>query len=148
LVIETGVGYGISSALILLAMERGKLGHLVSIDLPPLADPRGLCIGIAVPENLRHRWTLRTGTSRALLPELTKSIRGPCLFLSDSANVYTLQRFEFLTVWRKLSKGGVVILNNISSRFLSFLESVTDAKVYNIRQTEKSQCVTGVVVKS
>src|SRR5262245_14210809 len=48
-VLETGVGYGITSALVLHAMENTNYGELISIDLPPLSDPKGSSTGLAVP---------------------------------------------------------------------------------------------------
>jgi hypothetical protein len=145
--IEAGVGYGITSALILSAMERNRMGVLISIDLPPLSDPEGAFIGIAVPERLRERWLLRFGSSRRWLPDILKRVEEVGLFISDSANVYTLQRYEFTKVWPKVVRNGVCIFNNISNRFWHFLESFSDAHSYAIWQVEKSSCVTGLIIK-
>ena len=54
--LEAGIGYGVTSATILEAMERNDKGRLVSVDLPPLADSTSSLIGLAVPERLRSRW--------------------------------------------------------------------------------------------
>ncbi len=146
-VLETGVGHGITSALVLFALERNECGKLISIDLSPLADPYGLCTALAVPEYLRKRWTLYLGTSRRRLPKVLKGMGNIELFISDSANVHTLQRYEFETVWPKLSFGGAAIFNNISHKFQRFLKSVDNAQSYSIWQMEKPSCVTGLLLK-
>lgn len=148
IVLETGVGYGITSALVLSALMRNNIGRLVSIDFPPLADPYSSCIGIAVPEHLRkHRWLLHHGSSRRSLPTILSNVEKIDLFISDSANIYTLQRREFHLVYPKLSVGGAVIFNNICSKFQTFLHSMPDIQFWSILQIEKSPCVTGLILK-
>ena len=61
-VVETGVARGVSSRLLLGALERQGHGHLWSIDLPPLADELDDQSGLLVPGRLRHRWTYLRGT--------------------------------------------------------------------------------------
>jgi hypothetical protein len=148
LVLETGVGYGITSALVLSALVRNNMGKLVSIDLPPLSDPHGSCTGIAVPEYLReNRWILHFGSSRRCLPIILADIGKIDLFVSDSANIYTLQQYEFKAIYTKLSVGGAAIFNNIGPRFQTFLTSINDIEFYSIVQVEKSSCITGLVLK-
>lgn len=148
LVLETGVGYGITSALTLAALMRNNIGRLVSIDFPPLADPYGSCIGIAVPEHLRkNRWLLHHGSSRRSLPIILSNVERIDLFISDSDNIYTLQQHEFKLVYPKLSVGGAVIFNNICSKFQMFLQSINNIQFHSIVQIEKSPCVTGLILK-
>jgi len=145
--LESGVGYGITSALVLLAMERNNCGNLLSIDLPPLSDPLGSFTGLVVSPDLRKRWSLRLGSSRLCLPEIVSRSERIDLFISDSANVYTLQRFEFETVWPKLRPSGVALFNNIGSKFQAFLRSVGGIDYYSIWQVDKPKCATGLIVK-
>lgn len=146
-VLETGVGYGITSALILLALERNNAGELVSIDLPSLSDPPGLYTGLAVPEQSKGRWHLHLGSSRRYLPKLLSDMSNIGLFISDSANVYTLQRYEYEAVSEKLrTAGGAAIFNNIGSKFQTFLCSVKNKRFYGIWQVEKPSCVTGLIM--
>src|SRR5262249_42220047 len=145
--LESGVGYGITSALVLLAMERNSNGNLLSIDLPPLSDPTGSSTGLTVSSDLRKRWTLRLGSSRRCLPEIVSRSERIDLIISDSANVYTLQRFEFETVWPKLRPSGVALFNNIGSKFQAFLGSVEGIDYYSIWQMDKPKCATGLIVK-
>src|SRR5205823_3341237 len=70
-VVETGVHDGLSSALILRALERNRNGSLISIDLPSIDLPPG-GPGWLVPADLRSRWDLRLGDARKLLPELVE----------------------------------------------------------------------------
>jgi hypothetical protein len=147
IVIETGVGYGITSSLILLALEKNNCGKLRSIDLHPLSDVEGRFIGIAIPEHLRHRWRLERGSSRRLLKEVISREKEINVFVHDSANIYTLQKWEFSTVWGKLTPGGAAVFNNISEKFLKYIKSVPDAQVFTHWQVEKPSCVTGLIVK-
>lgn len=146
-VLETGVGYGITSAVILRAMEHNDSGELISIDLPPLSDPYGTHTGLAVPEYLRRRWALYFGSSRQLLPKTLRATGGIGLFISDSANVYTLQRYEFESTWGVLSPGGMMVFNNIGRKLQRFLKSVDKSDFYSVWQMEKPSCVTGLLLK-
>jgi predicted O-methyltransferase YrrM len=149
LVLETGVGYGVTSALVLLAMERNNVGKLVSIDLPPLADPYGSHTGLVVPEHVgKTRWGLHVGSSRQCLSNILRDVGQIDLFISDSANMYTLQRYEFETVWPQLRLGGVALFNNIGAQFQKFLRSVKGISFHSIWQIEKSTCATGLVQKN
>ena len=147
LVVETGVGYGISSALILGALETIGCGRLISIDLPTLADPHGRFVGKAVPERLTPYWTLYRGSSRRWLPEILHSVDQLELFISDSANVYTLQAWEIDEAWPRLTNPGAAVFNNVSRRFWKRLKRLDGARAYAIRQLDKTECVTAVVLK-
>jgi hypothetical protein len=128
-------------------MERNSSGKLLSIDLPPLSDPAGSSTGLAVSSDSRKRWTLRLGSSRRCLAEIVSGRENIDLFISDSANVYTLQRFEFETVYPRLSSFGVALFNNIGSKFQAFLQSVESINFYSIWQVDKPKCATGLIVK-
>lgn len=145
--IETGVAYGVSSALMLTALARNGRGHLHSIDLPPLSDAHGATTGLAVPEALRPRWTLYTGDSRHWLRRLLRTAGPVSLFVSDSANVFTLQRYELRTVWPHLAPGGAAVFNNVSRRFWEFAGLFPGSRSVAIRQQQKTDCVTGLVWK-
>lgn len=146
-IVETGVGYGVTSSLILLALEKNNLGRLISIDLHPLSDIGGEFVGIAIPDNLRHRWKLERGSSRRFLKNVISQEAGTGIFVHDSANVYTLQKWEFSAIWEKLIPGGAAVFNNINKKFLRYVQSVPDAQVFAHWQVDKPSCVTGSVVK-
>lgn len=145
--LETGVGYGITSALVLGAMERNSKGKLVSIDLPSLSDPNGSYTGAVVPKRLKDRWTLHLGSSGRFLSKTMSSVERIGLFISDSANVYTLQRYEFESVYPKLRVGGAALFNNIGAKFQGFLESVDGIEFHSIWQVDKPACATGLIFK-
>ena len=147
-VLEAGIGYGIVSTTILEAMKKNQKGTLISVDLPPLGDPSGSLIGISVPHWLQNRWQggYRGGV-RKWLPVILQDVKSIDLFVSDSANVFTLERYEFLSVWPKLSSGGVMIFNNINKKFLTFLREIEDMDVHVVRQIEKNSSSTAVIFK-
>ncbi len=107
-VVETGVARGITSRVILEALERAGEGHLWSIDLPAM-DPelRGQ-IGAAVPPELRERWTYIEGTSRRRLPGLLAEVGPIDLFVHDSSHTGRNVSFELAQAWPALGSGAVV----------------------------------------
>ncbi|RMG03228.1 MAG: hypothetical protein D6735_08975 [Acidobacteria bacterium] len=70
MVLETEVGYGVTSAFILKALEVNGHGTLHSVDLPPLGCDADQFVGILIPELLKYRWQLHRGVSRRVLPSL------------------------------------------------------------------------------
>ena len=148
IVVETGVGYGITSSLILLALEKNNDGKLISIDLHPLSDVQGSFVGIAIPDHLKYRWTLRSGSSRRYLKKILSHEGQINIFVHDSANVYTLQKWECLTIWPKVVPGGAAVFNNISGKLLKYIKSVPDAQAFTHWQIEKPSCVTGLIIKN
>lgn len=83
-VIETGVGRGVSSAVILGALDVNGAGTLTSIDLPPLTDPWYRSSAELVPAYLRGRWNLIYGGVRRVLPQVLVDSEQVDLFLHDS----------------------------------------------------------------
>lgn len=110
-VVETGVAYGVSSAFVLKALEVNGRGALYSIELPPLR--RGSSWGAAVPEPLRHRWTVHRGSSARVLPGLLREIEAPDVFLHDSLHTNRNMRREFEAVWPRLRPGGAVLADDV-----------------------------------
>jgi methyltransferase family protein len=84
-IVETGVARGLTTRVLLEALERNGNGRLWSIDLPPLLE-RGLAqeTGAAVPERLRERWTLLRGSSRKLLPGLVADLSQVDIFVTTA----------------------------------------------------------------
>jgi Methyltransferase domain len=113
-VLETGVARGLTTRALLHALERNSLGHLWSIDLPPLLE-LGLQdeTGAAVPPSLRHRWTLLRGSSRRLLPHLVRELETIDLFVHDSMHTTRNVRFELESIWPALRPGGAVLIDDV-----------------------------------
>jgi predicted O-methyltransferase YrrM len=128
IVVETGVEHGLSSKVILYAMERNGCGVLHSIDLPN-ADvedessgftqrnimPPGRETGWLVPASLRGRWHLHLGDAKELLPKLLQSLGTIDIFIHDSLHSYDHMLFEFQTAWPHLRGGGVILSDDIDA---------------------------------
>jgi Methyltransferase domain len=113
-VVETGVARGLTTRVLLEALERNGRGRLWSIDLPPLLE-RALAdqTGSAVPQRLHERWSLRRGSSRRLLPGLVADLGQIDLFLHDSMHTARNLRFELGQVWPALSPGGAALIDDV-----------------------------------
>lgn len=112
-VVETGVAHGLTSRVILEGLHRNRSGQLWSIDLPAVDPALHHEIGIAVPADLRSRWTYVAGTSRRRLPELVRKLQRVDLFVHDSLHTARNVCFELGTVWPALPSGGVAVVDDI-----------------------------------
>jgi hypothetical protein len=123
-VVETGVARGASSAIALSVMELNGVGHLHSIDLPPLGiDEKD--IGELVPTTLRGRWTLLLGPSSVHLPALLRELDQVDIFVHDSDHTYQGQLREFRAVWPHLRGGGLILCDDVAtSAFVDFADEV------------------------
>ena len=134
-VVETGVAAGVSSTVILLALERTG-GRLYSIDLPPEAvmgktlddglryDPafaKGQEPGWLVPERLKERWQLVLGDVREVLPGLLKDLGQIDLFYHDDLHTPDHAFWEFKLVWPYLHDGGWLVVDDINYGWAAFL---------------------------
>ncbi|HEY4114073.1 MAG TPA: class I SAM-dependent methyltransferase [Rhizomicrobium sp.] len=124
-VIETGVGHGFTSRIILEAMHRNGAGHLFSIDLPPLDPVMRAQIGIAVPASLHNRWELVSGSSRRHLAPLLSRLGTIDLFVHDSLHTERNVTFELECAWRHLRRQGFLVVDDIDSNagFDAFVRS-------------------------
>ena len=125
-VVETGVAHGLTSRVILEGLQRNGNGHLWSVDLPAVDPALHHEIGIAVPEQLRSRWTYVQGTSRRRLPELVRRLQRVDLFIHDSLHTARNTYFELETVWPTLPPGGAAVVDDINRNlgFSRFTEKV------------------------
>jgi hypothetical protein len=112
-VVETGVARGVTTRLILEALECAKSGHLWSIDRPPLERTLHAEIGAAVPRHLRGRWTLLRGTSRRVLPGLLGRIAPIDLFVHDSLHTERNLRFELTRALAAMGSAGVIAADDV-----------------------------------
>ena len=114
IVVETGVGYGVTSAFLLQALAANDNGGLWSIDLPPLGEGADIQSGCLVPQPLRARWHLLRGRTRRVLPQLLSELPQVDLFLHDSLHTYRNMLWEFQSAWTKLKPGGVLISDDVA----------------------------------
>ncbi|HEY7015608.1 MAG TPA: class I SAM-dependent methyltransferase [Streptosporangiaceae bacterium] len=123
-VVETGVAHGLTSRVILEGLHRNGHGHLWSVDLPAVDPALHHEIGVAVPEDLRSRWTYVEGTSLRRLPGLVRRLQRIDLFVHDSLHTARNTCFELGTVWPVLPPGGVAVVDDIhrSLGFSRFIE--------------------------
>lgn len=113
-VIETGVGHGVSSRVMLEALRQSSGGRLYSVDLPPLLVPdRRVELAAAVPSTLRDRWVLLEGSSRRRLPGLLGGLGQLDLFVHDSRHSTRNVRWELASAWPRLRAGGIVVVDDV-----------------------------------
>lgn len=111
-VVETGVAFGWSSLAILLSINpRG--GHLWSTDMPyPYLDGSDH-VGVAVPEHLRHAWTLLRGPDREQLPVALEAAGMIDLAHYDSDKSYDQALWAYRRLFEVLRPGGVLVADDI-----------------------------------
>lgn len=128
--VETGVGHGVTSRGLLEALGANQSGHLWSIDLPPLTiSARNSEIGVAVPQELRERWSYARGSSRRRLPEVLASVGEVDVFLHDSRHSTRNVLFECELAFEALRPGGFVIVDDVDGNrgFVQFAARHPDA---------------------
>jgi len=146
-VVETGVARGITSRVVLEALERNGEGRLCSIDLPALDTALHSEIGAAVPDNLRARWTYLNGTSRSRLPSLLAQLGEIELFVHDSSHTTRNLRFELERAWSAMQKGALVADDiERNAAFGEFTRSRPDAPSF-VAAADDSGALFGVVLK-
>lgn len=122
-IVETGVARGVTSRYVLEALVRAGEGRLASVDLPSVDSRFHDQIGAAVPEQLRERWTLVSGTSRQRLPEVLAELGEIDLFIHDSLHTGRNVRFELDNACAVLRPGGAILVDDVYSN-LAFRELV------------------------
>lgn len=113
--VETGVGAGVSSWTILHAMEQNGIGRLISIDLPTPNTELLPEVGYLVPKELRHRWELQTGPSQYLLPKVLEELVEIDIFQHDSRHSYSNQLREYQTAWPFIRTNGMLVSDDVSN---------------------------------
>lgn len=128
-VIETGVGYGVTSAFLLQALAVNGKGSLWSIDLPPLGADSERQSGILVPAELRARWNVRRGRARDVLPKVLDELKEVDVFLHDSLHTYRNMTFEFQAAWPRLRAGGILLSDDVgmNGAFEDFCSAIEPA---------------------
>ena len=112
-VVETGVAHGLTSRVVIEALERNGRGHLWSIDLPAVDSALHSQIGMAIPRERRHRWTYVPGTARQQLPGLLSELKQIDVFIHDSLHTGRNQLFELESAWSAMRDGAVAVVDDI-----------------------------------
>ena len=115
MLVETGIHFGVSSTLFLLALKNNGFGKLVSIG--SWKDERR---GSYIPESLKSNWTEIVGRSQNELPKLSGNID---FFCHDSEHSYDCMLFEYEWALAHMKKG-VIVTHDIgaSNAFFDFTE--------------------------
>lgn len=113
--VETGVAHGVTSRIMLEALDRNGAGHLWSIDLPPLEREWRKQVGMAVAPYAARRWSYIEGTSRLHLPALLARLHALDLFVHDSLHTERNVRFELGQAWPGLNPGGAIVVDDIDA---------------------------------
>jgi hypothetical protein len=148
-VVETGVAHGVTTRVILEALERLGSGRLWSIDLPALDSGLRGSIAIAVPDSLRERWTYISGTSRRRLPGLLSTIGPIDLFVHDSSHTERNMLFELQRAWPAIARGAIVADDvQQSPAFARFSQSLAaaQARAY-VAPAEDGKALFGIALK-
>jgi len=87
---------------------RASTDKMVFDTLPAGVDP-----GWLVPHELRERWTVRLGTSRALLGPWLDELGTIDLFVHDSLHTYENMTWEYGAAWARLAAGGMLVSDDV-----------------------------------
>jgi predicted O-methyltransferase YrrM len=110
---ETGVADGVSSFVILSAMERNGSGTLHSTDINP-------DVGILVPNGRRDRWDLHLLDRRALrhaLRAYATQLPPLDLFVHDSRHTFAWQALELAVAADLVKPSGYVASDDVDASF-------------------------------
>lgn len=143
--LEIGVGLGVTSRLVLEALAMNRKGHLFSIDMPAV---RAHQAGLAVEPRVAHRWSLVSDTTKRAMPGLLPRL-GPLDFVVH-ANPHpgNNMRNEISLAWSALKPGGVLVMDRIdcNGAFQYFAQShtnyqalIADAGAQDVGDIAKSQ---------
>lgn len=131
-VIETGVAHGVSSRVVLEALEENSRGHLWSIDLPHFFDHElHTETGAAVTDVCRARWSYLEGSSRQRLPSLIAELGRVEVFIHDSLHTARNTMFEMEQAASAMSAGGVMLVDDIATHegFTTFARRHPDYQI-------------------
>ncbi len=109
-VLETGVADGVSSLVILRALDANGSGVLHSVDVR--SD-----VGSLVAQTERARWQLHTlrGMRQTALRMIFSEVPRGQIFLHDSNHSYSWQRAEFRAAKKWLQPGGLLLSDDVEA---------------------------------
>lgn len=138
-IIETGVAYGWSSLVILMAIKENGTGKLISNDMPYIKMNNEDYVGTIVPDSLKKNWDLQRAPDIKGIPKALKKFNNKIdLCHYDSDKSYTGRMFAYPLLWEALEPGGFFISDDIQDNvaFKEFAESKQE-KVYVIEHQSK-----------
>ena len=148
-VIETGVAHGVTSRIILEALNENDCGRLWSIDLPhPLDHQLHAQTGVAVTDDCRPRWTYLEGASKQRLPPLVPEVGHVDMFVHDSLHTAKNTLFEMEQAASAMRHGGIMLVDDIKSHlgFATFARRHPEYQTI-VCETEDKIGMFGIAVK-
>lgn len=118
LVIETGVAAGVSSTIMLSALQRNNYGRLLSIDITDR-------VGELIPSALKERWSLKLLSGINLKNQLSATIaetKDEFIFIHDSNHALEWQKFE-LSLILSTGRCSFFLIDDVSPELVEFLMS-------------------------
>ncbi len=129
--LETGVAYGWSTLVILLALNNVEGSCLHSVDLPYMKRRSENYVGIVIPDGLLGKWTLHKGADKDIIPKIYKRY-GPFSFIHyDSDKTYAGRLWAYKKLWPLLERGGFFVSDDISDN-TAFFEFSQDIQKFPI----------------
>jgi len=114
-IIETGVAFGWSSLVLLLAIRDRRDARLYSIDLPYLKSVEldDSWVGAAVPSTLQRQWKFFRMADRQGLPKALRAAGRVDLVHYDSDKTPEGRAFAYNAIWPFLVKGGILVSDDV-----------------------------------
>jgi predicted O-methyltransferase YrrM len=142
IIIETGISYGFSTAVILFALlKNNDESKLISIEKNVM-----YYTGSFVQDYLKKNWCVKFGKSYDILPDITDDID---IFLHDSLHTYDNMYFEYTWALNRLKENGFIISDDIghNNSFFDFTNN-NNLKYYLIRTSSHNKKFSiGVMIK-
>jgi predicted O-methyltransferase YrrM len=133
IVVETGVGRGVTSYYILRALEKNQKGVLYSVDLPPLKRGARQAVGQLVPPSLRSHWVLSFGPGIDEMQKLRSNLPEIDMFVHDSNHTYLNQLAEYRIAISWLKRRGMLISDDVGNDALLEVASESGCEVFVTR---------------
>ena len=141
-IIETGVAAGVSTNLILFALNENQNGKCVSIDITPK-------VGEIIEDELKNRWQLE------VLPEFSREDNfnkilianlDATFFLHDSDHAKSWQIKEFSAVIQHLAQVQLILFDDISEALIEFIREYHPK--YQVLMIDEGQKYSGIIYKA
>ena len=137
-VVETGVAAGMSSCVILSALQKNGSGDLLSFDISTQ-------VGELIPPQLRSNWKLKIlplVNQERVFRNYLEDARGARIFLHDSDHSDYWQCFEFDVAFATLNSCDVFLFDDVSLRLLKHVsENFPTASIIVINEGRKYSAV-------
>lgn len=133
-VLETGVANGLSSNVILNALNANGKGTLYSVDINP-------DVGALVDESVKSRWQLKIidfKNAKKEFQQLVNALPAVDLFIHDSDHSYNGQMSEYKTAYPKISAQGIFASDDIdlSWAFVDYCKEKTVKPYFLVSATK------------